>query len=189
MKKTYKNYCEDCNTSCKMISGIKNVPVEMIETLSDWQDKQTQDMFRKMTMILQGDIEKHINVEPVFAQKHQELDFASVLLGNHPEWELVKAEVYLDGILFYYYQFDINKDKRVQDWLIISLETPQDITLYLNIEKDQEHPALVYRIRMKETASTKTESITIDYYVNNNKVRFSSLESDEEGVYELIVEI
>ena len=141
--KTYKRYCDDSNTRCKLISSLRGATPEQIEELSNWQEKQIKDMFRKMHLTIEnsddslGEIEQFIEVDPTFTETNEGLNFADVLYGKLPEWELVKAEVYTTGILFYYYHF--RKDGKVEDWFIIDLTHPYSISLKITIEPDENH--------------------------------------------------
>lgn len=188
--KTYKHYCNDSSTSRKLISGLKGATPEQVEELSNWQSKQTKDMFRKMHLTIEsfddslGEIEQFLEVEPIFIEIHEKLNFTDVFYSEFPEWELVKAEVYTTGILFYYYQFDdVGKTK---DWLMINLNIPYNISLKIRIESDKHHPEVVYRVTMGSGSKDEDSCVTIEYFSNDKKRYSSTLKEDDTGVYELI---
>lgn len=189
--KTYKHYCNDSNTSCKLISGLRGATPDQIEELSNWQEKQTKDMFRKMQLTIEnfddssGEIEQFLETDPTFLEEHGDLNFTDVLYGELPEWELVKTEVYTTGILFYYYRFGENG--KVEDWFIIDLSVPYSISLKINIESDNRHSEVAYKITMAlKTDGDDDACIAIEYFSNGEKKYTSTLEEDDRGVYELI---
>ncbi len=188
--KTYKRYCNDSGTSCKLISGLKGATPEQIEDLSNWLKKQNKEMFHKMHLTIEsfddslGEIEQFVEVDPIFTETHEGLNFTDVLYGESPEWELVKAEVYTTGILFYYYRF--GEDGKVEDWFIVDLSIPYSISLKINIESGKRHSEVAYKITMTSKTDVDNAAVTIEYFSNGEKKYSSTLEEDDRGVYELI---
>ena len=150
-------------------------------------------MFRKMHLTIEnsddslGEIEQFIEVDPTFTETNEGLNFADVLYGKLPEWELVKTEVYTTGILFYYYRF--GKDGKVKDWFIIDFTHPYSISLKIIIEPDENHPEVVYNITMTSKTDGKNAAVSIEYFSNGEKKYSSDLEEDDRGVYELITTV
>ena len=188
--KTYKHYCNDSNTSCKLISGLRGATPDQIEELASWQEKQTKDMFRKMHLMIEsfedsfGEIEQFLGVEPTFLEEYGYLNFTDVLYSELPEWELVKAEVYTTGILFYYYLF--GEDGKVENWFIIDLSVPYKISLKISIESDKRHSEVAYKITMTSKTDAENARVSIEYFSKGEKKYSSTLEEDDRGVYELI---
>lgn len=193
--KTYKQYFPK-DISCKMISGLKNANMEILDSLFDYENKQKKQDFRPMHLSIidfdeTADLGDFVTTEfleddSLCSSVKEQQHYMRILLGKLPNWHLVEVCAYKTGLLLYFYAF--KPDGSIDDNLHLNMEIPRRLKMRVTIEADDTCPEEEYIILMK-VSPENIKQVHLQYSIGGSKQYDSIIMSDESGRgYELINE-
>ena len=186
---SFKQYLDfGINCSCKMICSIKKANLNEIYELIENDFQHEADMFRPMTITFLGfngngkEISDFVTTG-LEAEYVTDPRYLQIFLGQIPDWNPVKVELYTSGARFIYYRFDENG--KVCDWYSIELEIPTYLQFRIDIEGAAGIPAESYVVTL-EFRGEHNHYVRFEYD-QSGKLRYrGEIKEDEKGTYELI---